>query len=268
MSVGKSQVPPRAEGNVRKNRKRIRSLDKETHFLRPLKFESAVTQLSTTWLEFRNSKILPSSDMEAVESWTLLNTLNMSATLICMVLKLPQIILLGNAKSTKGVSLRALLLELTGYIVFASYQKHHGFPIATYLEYPILVAQDSILLLLILHLDGNLWQSLIYSLVFVTGWQLLTWQSWIIDLALSFCTFISGSSKFTQLQCLWASGDAGQVSALSWALSTCTCIARIFTTILSTGDLQVLLRFCVLTTLNGWVFLTVVYYKWHGKKLA
>ena len=114
MSVGKSQVPPRAEGNVRKNRKRIRSLDKETHFLRPLKFESAVTQLSTTWLEFRNSKILPSSDMEAVETWTLLNTLNMSATLICMVLKLPQIILLGNAKSTKGVSLRALLLELTG----------------------------------------------------------------------------------------------------------------------------------------------------------
>lgn len=52
--------------------------------------------------------------MEAVDSFTLLNTLNISATLICMVLKLPQIILLTHAKSTKGVSLRALLLELTG----------------------------------------------------------------------------------------------------------------------------------------------------------
>ncbi|XP_076129036.1 solute carrier family 66 member 3-like [Alosa pseudoharengus] len=206
--------------------------------------------------------------MENVDSFTLLSTINISATLICMVLKVPQIFLLLNTKCTKGVSLRALLLEITGYIVFATYQKHHGYPIATFLEYPIMVAQDSVLLLMMLHYDGNLWQSLIYSLAYVVGWQLLSLQGWIIDLALSFCTFISGSSKFSQLQCLWASGDAGQVSALTWAMATYTCIGSIFTTISTTGDLKVLLRFFVLTTLNGWVFVTIVYYRLRGKKLA
>ncbi|KAL2081779.1 hypothetical protein ACEWY4_021597 [Coilia grayii] len=206
--------------------------------------------------------------MKAAGSFVLLDVLNISATLICMILKLPQIALLATVKCTKGVSIRALLLELTGYIVFATYQKHHGSPIATYLEYPILVVQDSILLLLILHYDGNLRLSPIYSVVFVVGWQLLTLQGWIIDLALSLCTVLSGSSKFAQLWCLWASGEAGQISALTWGMATYTCIARIFTTILTTGDLQVVLRFCVLTALNGWVCLAVLYYRWRGKKLA
>lgn len=203
--------------------------------------------------------------MEAEGSWTLLSALNVSASLICMVLKLPQIILLANAKSTKGVSLRALLMELTGYIVFATYQRHHGSPISTYLEYPVLVAQDSVLLLLMLHYNGHIKHILLYSFLFAIGWELLTLEDWIIDLALSLCTFISGSSKYTQLQCLWAAGEAGQVSALTWAMSTYTCVARIFTTLLTTGDRQVLLRFLVLTSLNGWVLLTVVLYRWRGK---
>ncbi|XP_063078437.1 solute carrier family 66 member 3-like [Engraulis encrasicolus] len=197
-----------------------------------------------------------------------LDVLNISASFICMILKLPQIALLAHVKCTKGVSLRALLMELAGYIVFATYQRHHGSPIATYLEYPILVVQDSILLLLILHYDGNMRLSPIYSLAYVVGWQLLTLQGWIIDLALSFCTFLSGSSKFTQLQCLWSTGEAGQISALTWGLATYTCIARIFTTLLTTGDRVVLTRFVVLTALNGWVFLTVLYYRWRVKKLA
>lgn len=35
----------------------------------------------------------------------------------------------------------------------------------------------------------------------------------------SLCTFISAASKLAQLQCLWRSKEAGQVSALSWAMA-------------------------------------------------
>ncbi|XP_055721132.1 solute carrier family 66 member 3 isoform X2 [Salvelinus fontinalis] len=196
-----------------------------------------------------------------MESDKLLHAANFSTLFVCMVLKFPQIFVLMRAKSTTGVSLNSLLLELTGFIVFVTYQMYYDYPPPTYLEYPILIAQDVILLLLILHYNGSLKQSLIYAVVFMGGWQLLTVQKWIIDLAMSLCTFISAGSKFAQLQCLWQSKDSGQVSALSWGMATYTCFARIYTTSVTTGDMQVLVRFIVMALLNSWVLATVLYYR-------
>ncbi|XP_034061899.1 solute carrier family 66 member 3 [Gymnodraco acuticeps] len=196
-----------------------------------------------------------------MQSDTLLHAANFSTLLLCMVLKFPQIFALMRAKSSAGVSFNSLLLELLGYIVFVTYQMYYDYPPPTYLEYPILIAQDAILLLLILHYNGSLKQSLLYTLLFVGGWRLLTLEKWIIDSAMSLCTFISAASKFAQLQCMWNSKDAGQVSALSWAMATFTCIARIYTTTVTTGDMQVLVRFVVMTLLNMWVLLTVLYYQ-------
>ncbi|XP_029531533.1 solute carrier family 66 member 3 [Oncorhynchus nerka] len=196
-----------------------------------------------------------------MESDKVLHIANFSTLFVCMVLKFPQIFVLMRAKSTTGVSLNSLLLELTGFIVFVTYQMYYDYPPPTYLEYPILIAQDVILLLLILHYNGSLKQSLIYAVVFVGGWQLLTVQKWIIDLAMSLCTFISAGSKFAQLQCLWQSKDSGQVSALSWGMATYTSFARIYTTSVTTGDMQVLVRFIVMALLNSWVLATVLYYR-------
>ncbi|KAK5857064.1 hypothetical protein PBY51_010331 [Eleginops maclovinus] len=196
-----------------------------------------------------------------MQSDTLLHAANFSTLLMCMVLKFPQIFALMRAKSSAGLSFNSLLLELLGYIVFVTYQMYYDYPPPTYLEYPILIAQDAILLLLILHYNGSLKQSLLYTLLFVGGWKLLTLEKWIIDSAMSLCTFISAASKFAQLQCMWKSKDAGQVSALSWAMATYTCLARIYTTTVTTGDMQVLVRFVVMTLLNMWVLLTVLYYQ-------
>ncbi|KPP68002.1 PQ loop repeat-containing protein 3 precursor-like [Scleropages formosus] len=189
-----------------------------------------------------------------------LHAANLSTLLVCMVLKFPQMFAVLRAKSTEGVSVSSLVLELLGFIVFITYQVYYEYPPPTYLEYPILIAQDAALLLLILHYSRNLKQSFLYAAVFIGGWQLLTVRKWIIDLAMSLCTFISAGSKMAQLQCLWRSKDAGQVSALTWALATYTCLARIYTTIVTTGDMQVLVRFIVMTMLNGWVTATVLYY--------
>ncbi|XP_035271083.1 solute carrier family 66 member 3 [Anguilla anguilla] len=196
----------------------------------------------------------------------MLDFANFSTLFVCMVLKFPQIFVLMQAKSTRGVSLKSLLLELIGFIVFITYQMYYDYPPPTYLEYPILIAQDAILLLMILHYNGNLRQSLLYAAVFVGGWQLLTVQKWIIDLAMSLCTLISAASKFAQLQCMWQAKDSGQVSALSWGMATYTCLARIFTTVMMTGDMQVLVRFIVMAILNGWVTAVVLHYRRKGTK--
>ncbi|XP_027855816.1 solute carrier family 66 member 3 [Xiphophorus couchianus] len=196
-----------------------------------------------------------------MQSDTLLHIANFSTLFMCMVLKFPQIFVLMRAKRSTGISLNSLLLELTGFIVFVTYQMYYDYPPPTYLEYPILIAQDVILLLLILYYNGSLRQSLVYALLLVGGWRLLTVERWIIDLAMSLCTFISAASKLTQLQCMWSSKDAGQVSALSWGMATYTCMARIYTTSVTTGDRQVLVRFVAMTLLNFWVLLTVTYYQ-------
>ncbi|XP_064158868.1 solute carrier family 66 member 3 [Anguilla rostrata] len=196
----------------------------------------------------------------------MLDFANFSTLFVCMVLKFPQIFVLMQAKSTRGVSLKSLLLELIGFIVFITYQMYYDYPPPTYLEYPILIAQDAILLLMILHYNGNLRQSLTQLTRFVGGWQLLTLQKWIIDLAMSLCTLISAASKFAQLQCMWQAKDSGQVSALSWGMATYTCLARIFTTVMMTGDMQVLVRFIVMAILNGWVTAVVLHYRRKGSK--
>ncbi|XP_043999678.1 solute carrier family 66 member 3 [Gambusia affinis] len=196
-----------------------------------------------------------------MQSDTLLHIANFSTLFVCMVLKFPQIFVLMRAKRSTGISLNSLLLELIGFIVFVTYQMYYNYPPPTYLEYPILIAQDVILLLLILYYNGSLRQSLVYALLLVGGWRLLTVERWIIDLAMSLCTFISAASKLAQLQCMWNSKDAGQVSALSWGMATYTCMARIYTTSVTTGDMQVLVRFVAMTLLNFWVLLTVIYYQ-------
>ncbi|KAK0132559.1 PQ-loop repeat-containing protein 3 [Merluccius polli] len=196
-----------------------------------------------------------------METDGMLHVANFTTLFACMVLKFPQIFLVMRAKTTRGVSLHSLLLEVTGYLVFITYQMYYDYPPPTYLEYPILIAQDAILLLLVLHYNGNLRQSLGYALAFVVGWRLLTVQKWIIDLAMSLCTFISAGSKFAQLQCLWRSKDSGQVSALSWSLAIYTTLTRIYTTLVTTGDTQVLVRFVVMALLNIWVLATVLHYR-------
>ncbi|XP_030345129.1 solute carrier family 66 member 3 [Strigops habroptila] len=192
---------------------------------------------------------------------TLLNLAHWSTWAVCAVIKLPQLAAVLAAGSARGVSAGSLLLELAGFLVFLRYQIYYGYPLQTYLEYPIIIAQDVILLLCILHFNGNKKRALFYAVTFWGGWYMLTLRKWIIDLALNLCTFISAASKLAQLRCLWETKDSGQVSALTWSMSAYTCATRIFTTIMTTNDLGVLIRFITMLILNIWVTATILQYR-------
>ncbi|XP_018413899.1 PREDICTED: PQ-loop repeat-containing protein 3 isoform X2 [Nanorana parkeri] len=172
---------------------------------------------------------------------------NWSTLLVCMVLKFPQILSIMRAGSTEGLSLGSVLLEVTGFLVFLRYQMYYEYPMETYLEYPILIAQDVVLLLFIFYYTGSMQNALAYSGIFFALWNVLILQKWIIDLALNLCTVISASSKFLQLQHLWRAKDSGQASALTWAMATYTS--------------AILLRFIVMLILNLWVTLVIVKYR-------
>ncbi|NXE50844.1 PQLC3 protein, partial [Casuarius casuarius] len=160
----------------------------------------------------------------------LLDLANWSTWAVCAVIKLPQLAAVRAARSARGVSVGSLVLELTGFLVFLKYQIYYGYPLQTYLEYPIIIAQDVILFLFILHFSGNTKQALLYAVIFVGGWYMLTLQKWILELAMNLCTLISAASKLAQLRCLWQTKDSGQVSALTWSMSAYTCASKLWAT--------------------------------------
>uniref|UniRef100_A0A2K6SRR0 Solute carrier family 66 member 3 n=1 Tax=Saimiri boliviensis boliviensis TaxID=39432 RepID=A0A2K6SRR0_SAIBB len=148
------------------------------------------------------------------------------------------------------------------FLVFLQYQCYYGYPPLTHLEYPILLAlslSGVILLLCIFHFNGNVKQAVPYVAVLGSSWFVLALQKWIRDLAMNFCTFISAASKFAQLQCLWKTRDSGAVSALTWSLSSYT--SRIITTLMTTNDFTILIRFVIMLALNIWVTVTVLRYR-------
>ncbi|XP_043460460.1 solute carrier family 66 member 3 isoform X3 [Prionailurus bengalensis] len=151
--------------------------------------------------------------------------------------------------------------DVSSFLVFLRYQCYYEYPLLTYLEYPILIAQDVLLLLCAFHFNGNVKGAAPYMAVSVASWFVLPLQKWIIDLAMNLSTFISVASKFAQLQYLWKTRDSGTVSALTWSLAAYTCATRIITTIMTTGDLTILTRFVIMLALNVWVTTTVLRYR-------
>uniref|UniRef100_A0A8B9Q519 Solute carrier family 66 member 3 n=1 Tax=Apteryx owenii TaxID=8824 RepID=A0A8B9Q519_APTOW len=157
---------------------------------------------------------------------------------------------------------------LFSFLVFLKYQIYYGYPLQTYLEYPIIIAQGNIFKPVLEIKQGSfntprLCVCVPYStiVIFVGGWYMLTLQKWVIDLAMNLCTLISAASKLAQLQCLWQTKDSGQVSALTWSMSAYTCATRIITTLMTTNDLIVLIRFITMLILNIWVTATILHYR-------
>uniref|UniRef100_A0A8C4U310 Solute carrier family 66 member 3 n=1 Tax=Falco tinnunculus TaxID=100819 RepID=A0A8C4U310_FALTI len=74
---------------------------------------------------------------------TLLDLAHWSTWAVCAVIKVPQLAAVLAARSARGVSAGSLLLELAGFLVFLRYQIYYGYPLQTYLEYPIIIAQGN-----------------------------------------------------------------------------------------------------------------------------
>ncbi|NXK68477.1 PQLC3 protein, partial [Sylvietta virens] len=160
----------------------------------------------------------------------LLDLVHLTTWAVCAVIQLPQLVAVLRAGSAWGLSLSSLLLELAGYLVFLRYQVYYDYPLETYLEYPIIIAQDVILISCIMYFNGKARRAFFYAVLFWGGWYMLTLQECIIDLAMNLCTFVSAASKLVQLQHLWQSKDSGQASALTWGMSVYTCVGKRQTT--------------------------------------
>lgn len=195
--------------------------------------------------------------------------LSYSVILTSLFVKVPQILSVLNARSTKGLSLSSVLLEEIGYSILLTYNFALGYPLASYFEYTVLVLQDFILIIAILHFDGLLKihilpAFLLYFLVY-TGIALRWFPDFVLTTVIGLVTPLSFSSKFAQIKLLYTSKNPGQVSLATWAIVAYGATARVVTSCVLTGDPGVILNFCVAASMNVFISCMIVYYRQQAK---
>uniref|UniRef100_A0A182PB69 F-box/WD repeat-containing protein 7 n=1 Tax=Anopheles epiroticus TaxID=199890 RepID=A0A182PB69_9DIPT len=183
----------------------------------------------------------------------------------CLVSKVPQIQTVRQLQSAKGLSVNGLLMELCSYTVTMLYNYTNGYAFLSYLEYPILLVQEYVLIYYVLHYESLLgkrayqWAAL-YLVVFV-GFATAIIPSSLLIMLVPFTTPVGATSKVMQLIAILRSKDSQSVSLITWGISAFTNSTRIYTIMLDSGDKMLLANFGISTVLSSSVLLAAWYYK-------
>lgn len=183
----------------------------------------------------------------------------------CLIQKIPQIRTLYNGKSARGISATSLYLELFSYSIMMSYNYCNRYSILSYMEYPILLFQEYILIFLVLkyrrQLNANSYK--IAGAYFFALSMFLTniIPTFILAMLVPFCTPIGATSKIIQLYEIIRTKNASSVNLTTWMISAFTNLTRIYTVMVDSGDRMLLANFTISFLLSGSIYLAAFYYK-------
>lgn len=183
----------------------------------------------------------------------------------CLIQKIPQIRTLYNGKSARGISATSLYLELFSYSIMMSYNYCNRYSILSYMEYPILLFQEYILIYLVLkyrrQLNANSYK--IAGAYFFALSMFLTniIPTFILAMLVPFCTPIGATSKIIQLYEIIRTKNASSVNLTTWMISAFTNLTRIYTVMVDSGDRMLLANFTISFLLSGSIYLAAFYYK-------
>ncbi|KAL7732012.1 hypothetical protein ACLKA6_015776 [Drosophila palustris] len=188
----------------------------------------------------------------------------------CLVIKVPQINTIRENKSSKGISVLGLCLELFSYTVMMSYNYTSGYEFLSYMEYPVLLLQEYVLIYYVFKYQDLLGKrTQIFAVFYVTIATLIYLKLFpiiILTFLVPFCTPIGATSKVLQLIAILRSKDASSVSRTTWALSAFTNMTRIYTVFVQSFDMMLLSNFFISTFLSSAVFGAACVYKKKTKK--
>ncbi|XP_076169988.1 solute carrier family 66 member 3 [Ptiloglossa arizonensis] len=189
---------------------------------------------------------------------------------MCFILKIPQILYLFSAKSANQISIVSLLLELTSYTVVTTYNYTNGYSLISYLEYPIILLQEYILIFLVLKYlkKINTFSILMAIFYFATStcFALQIIPKSVLALLMPTCTPITVSSKVIQLLAILGAKNADTVSPITWFISTFTNLTRIFTIWMDSADILLLGNFTISVILSSSIMFSAIYYRRHRVK--
>ncbi|KAI8906918.1 hypothetical protein EDD86DRAFT_210086 [Gorgonomyces haynaldii] len=179
-----------------------------------------------------------------------------------VLVKLPQILKIVSAKSTKGISMSGYLLETFAILVTLFYNLRLGNPFSTYGETFFLVIQNLIIIglffiykskILTLVLNTLVWAGLAFALYTPE----IVSQSVLVQLQVS--TIALGIlSKLPQIYTNFANQSTGQLSIITAFLQFAGSFARVFTTLQEIEDVIILASAISAAALNGIIFAQIL----------
>ncbi|XP_031620036.1 solute carrier family 66 member 3-like [Contarinia nasturtii] len=172
--------------------------------------------------------------------------LSLSVISISFIIKFPQIIRIYKSKSAKGISLFSLCLGICRLSIVGTYNYCHGYSILMYLECPLILFQDSILLYFVLK-HNNLLKIDVILLSFLACFIIFMFMvgilpKIILEYIIVICPALNLISRFSQVFKIVQLKNAGAVSLNTWILTSYVAFARVCTHLMDSRDKLLLLN--------------------------
>ena len=180
-----------------------------------------------------------------------------------MFVKVPQILKILSAKSGQGVSFFAQLLDAVACTSNFTYCFIATYPFSAYGDAVFNFLQTLCIAHLCLHFSGKSIEAFLFTLSCLTAAGFLCSGAATLEQLRWFnsCNLlIASGARGTQIWTNFKNGSTGQLSLVTMALLFIGCIARVFTSIQETNDMQLVTSFATGGFLNGVIVLQILYY--------
>jgi mannose-P-dolichol utilization defect 1 len=178
-------------------------------------------------------------------------------------LKVPQILKILRNKSVAGLSFSMFTLELFGFIFQGSFAARHAFPLDSYLEVFVILAQNFIIIALCyVYTTGyNLQAALLQGAALaLLAWELLAAPIEAVIALQSLSIGIFTVAKLPQIVQAFQQKSTGQLDLFMVLLQTLGSLVRVFTTLQTVDNPVYLFGYVLGATLNGIITAQVLYY--------
>lgn len=183
----------------------------------------------------------------------------------CLFIKVPQIKTINENKSSQGISVFGLCLELYSYSVMMAYNYRSAYDFLSYMEYPVLLIQEYVLVYYVFKYQNLLGRkTLIVTILYLVLAYIVYLRLMplvVLAFLVPFCTPIGATSKVLQLMAILKSKDSRSVSLTTWALSAFTNLTRVYTVLVQSADPMLLANFMISVLLSSSVFVAAYIYK-------
>ncbi|KAI5118695.1 hypothetical protein M0805_003351 [Coniferiporia weirii] len=175
------------------------------------------------------------------------------------IMKVPQVFIILRARSARGLSFTAYILETLSYAITLAYSYRNEFPFSTYGENFFLTLQNAVITVLIAYyplstlrrVQPNAVPALITFLAIAAGsYALYTIPTPTLSLLQLATLPLSVFSKLPQITTNYRAHSTGQLSAFAVVSQIAGCLARLFTTATEVGDSLLFLGFALALSLN------------------
>lgn len=181
-----------------------------------------------------------------------------------MLVKVPQILKILNNKSSEGLSIVSIFLDLMAITFHMSYSFVSGFPFSAWGDGTFLALQTAAIAALVFFYGHRsppravmftaLYGVFVYILMGGMTSKKFLWT------AQGFNVPILLTGKLSQAFTNYKNGSTGQLSAATCFMLFFGSLARIFTSVQETGDSMMILTYCVSTFANAVIVSQLLYY--------